>query len=431
MDLTIHRGSTQIGGSCVELSAGGSRIILDVGMPLAKPGEQSKLLKKLPPIPELIQSKLLPDIKGLYAHEEPGVDALVLSHAHLDHYGLAQFVHPKIPIYMSRGTSKLLDVNQIFMPNAQPLASERKILAKDKPTKIGAFTVTGYLVDHSAPDALALLVEADGKRVFYSGDLRAHGRKKSLFEKMVRHPPKDIDAMLLEGTTLGRGVGTEQPDEETVEEQLVEVLNKRRNMTFLFCSAQNIDRLVSAFKAVRRTKTILVMDLYTAWVLKELSVLSPSLPQYDWANVRVKYWKNYADKLAAAGHEKFLYEAVSRRIKPAELVEKRADVLMLMRANSLFGITTKLLPDLDGIQLIWSMWEGYWKGSVVEKFSEKHGIPKKTIHTSGHASAADLQRLAKAVSPRRLIPIHTEHPDRYDGLFANVCHLEDGQTFVL
>jgi len=38
------------------------------------------------------------------------------------------------------------------------------------------FTVREFfLVDHSAYDAYALLVEADGERLFYSGDLRDVG----------------------------------------------------------------------------------------------------------------------------------------------------------------------------------------------------------------------------------------------------------------
>ena len=61
-----------------------------------------------------------------------------------------------------------------------------------------------FLVDHSAFDAYALLVEADDKRVYYSGDFRAHGRKAALFERMIERPPKDIDVLLMEGTTIGR-----------------------------------------------------------------------------------------------------------------------------------------------------------------------------------------------------------------------------------
>lgn len=34
MRIIIHRGIHEIGGTCIEVEAGGTRIILDVGMPL-------------------------------------------------------------------------------------------------------------------------------------------------------------------------------------------------------------------------------------------------------------------------------------------------------------------------------------------------------------------------------------------------------------
>ena len=33
-ELTIHRGTHEIGGSCVELCSGNTRMIIDLGMPL-------------------------------------------------------------------------------------------------------------------------------------------------------------------------------------------------------------------------------------------------------------------------------------------------------------------------------------------------------------------------------------------------------------
>ncbi len=71
------------------------------------------------------------------------------------------------------------------------------------PFDLGPFRVTPFLVDHSAYDAYALLVEADGRRLFYSGDFRAHGRKAALLEKLVAAPPAGIDALLLEGHDAG------------------------------------------------------------------------------------------------------------------------------------------------------------------------------------------------------------------------------------
>lgn len=41
MKLTIHRGTHEIGGSCIELEAKNTRIVLDIGMPLVdERGEQ-------------------------------------------------------------------------------------------------------------------------------------------------------------------------------------------------------------------------------------------------------------------------------------------------------------------------------------------------------------------------------------------------------
>ena len=38
----------------------------------------------------------------------------------------------------------------------------------------------------------------------YSGDFRGHGRKSSVFERLIANPPGNIDALLLEGTHVGQ-----------------------------------------------------------------------------------------------------------------------------------------------------------------------------------------------------------------------------------
>lgn len=72
-------------------------------------------------------------------------------------------------------------------------------------------------MDHSAFDAYSLLIEADGVRLFYTSDLRAHGRKGSLFKRLLREPPARLSSLLLEGTTLGRPAAAESLSEQEVE----------------------------------------------------------------------------------------------------------------------------------------------------------------------------------------------------------------------
>jgi ribonuclease J len=53
------------------------------------------------------------------------------------------------------------------------------------------------------------------------------------------------------------------------------------------------------------------------------------------------------------------------------------------------------------------------------------------VHSSGHASRADLRRMAQAVAPRRLLPIHTVHPERYESLSANIEIAANGEWVTL
>jgi ribonuclease J len=52
-------------------------------------------------------------------------------------------------------------------------------------------------------------------------------------------------------------------------------------------------------------------------------------------------------------------------------------------------------------------------------------------HTSGHAPVEDLQRLATALKPKQLIPIHTEKASDYGKYFENVVMLQDGDELQL
>ncbi len=57
----------------------------------------------------------------------------------------------------------------------------------------------------------------------------------------------------------------------------------------------------------------------------------------------------------------------------------------------------------------------------------RRGIPFETIHTSGHAAPVDLKRLAAAVAPKRLVPIHTFRREQFPALFDNVLLADDGE----
>ena len=375
----IHRGKDEIGGMCIEVAADdGTRVLLDLGMPLTAPdGDEFPWGTPQRPTEELIAEGVLRDIPGVYPHDPtaPGVAAIILTHSHLDHYGLAHHAHPDIPVYGSDGTMAILEVGEVFFPDARLPATLRRFSeqrvdtdragpARDEVLRFGGMTVTAIPVDHSAPDSRALLVEADGQRLLYTGDLRAHGRTGFRFERLIADERvHGVDWLLHEGTTLGSSGGTHGlRTEDEVEERLVELARSEpEKLIAVATSGQNVDRLVSCFKAARRSGRQLVVDPYQAYVLMKLAPLSPSIPQFSWDEVRVSFAPHQVEKFKDAGKMGLAKEMGGRHGSRATNSRPTPGGSCCRCAAA--GTTTKLLDKVgrDRVTLVWSMWSGYWK----------------------------------------------------------------------
>ena len=411
MKIRIHRGTKEVGGTCIEVEAGGVRIVLDVGLPLDAPDEHDE--------------SLLPNVAGFREPDETLL-GVVISHPHLDHFGLVRHIRPEVPVYIGPGAHNILKAASAYVPGGRAFANPR-FMAHQTTTHIGPFRVTPYLVDHSAFDAYALLVEADGKRVYYSGDFRGHGRKGMLLERTIERPPSDIDVLLMEGTTVGRTGSNEGfATESDLEQQFVKVIRETPSIHFVWTSSQNIDRLVTIFRAAKRTGRSLIIGLYTAVVLEATG--RDSIPQSDWDGV--KLYVPHLQRvhiIKETGLVDDLHRHEKNRIYPQDLpaLRERAVILFTPSMMTDWGIQSVL----EGAYFTYSMWPGYLKeqgAQRVTRWLEDHSMPWQTIHTSGHASVADLQRFAAALAPRKLVPIHSFETDRFVDFFDNVVQEQDG-----
>jgi ribonuclease J len=303
-------------------------------------------------------------------------------------------------------------VGRVFFPDAA-LPVDLRLLPDDEPLGVGGLTVTAIPVDHAAPDSRALLCEADGQRLLYTGDLRAHGRTGFRFENLLADECVcGVDWLLCEGTTLGSSSGSHGLSTEAdVEEQLLELARAEPDkLLAVAASGQNLDRLVSCFRAARRGGRQLVVDAYQAYVLRQLAPLSPSIPQVDWNGVRVKFAHHQVERLKEAGLMDLAREMSEQAyIGTAELIAHPGRFLMSVRGS--YGVT-RLFDAVgpDRVALVWSMWGGYWERNAgIRRWAQRAGVEPRIIHSGGHAWPEDLDRLVAAIQPRTpVIWVHTD-----------------------
>ena len=412
MRTCIHRGANQIGGSCIEVEAQGSRLLLDLGLPLDAERNHVGLL---PPVPGLLEPS-------------DSLLGVIVSHPHMDHYGLLGHVRPDLPVTMGAAGRRILEAAAPWMRRGSRMVPNPGKELKDlAPLEWGPFRITPYLVDHSAFDSYALLIEADGRRLFYSGDFRAHGRTPWRFQRLVDHPPKGVHKLLMEGSSLGRlGMDEQFQTEAELEEEMVKAIEGTEGFALVSASAQNIDRIVTLVRMAKKSRRTLVIDLYTAAVLE--ATKHTKIPQSHWKGVAL-YTPDYQVQQITNNHwTKLLARHKKHQIFQHELAAKAPKSVLLMRYAHQQDLVAA--DALKGAKLFYSMWAGYLKqdsGIALQDWADTHGIPLQVLHTSGHASPADLKRFVTAMNPEALVPVHTFQPERYAELFPRVEMHGDGE----
>ncbi len=407
--LTVHRGTQQIGGVCIEIEHPyGDRLVLDAGRPLDAPEGATGLLPA-----SLDRSRLA---------------TVLISHPHQDHWGLIEELPPAWPIWTGSASVKLIAVTADV--TRRPLTRTFQTWhSRSRPFAIGPFTVTPILTDHSAFDAYMLLVEGGGKRILYTGDFRRHGRKSVLVDRMMANPPANIDMLVTEGTNLGSDKPVKTEGE--LECDFVELFKQTKGRVFVAWSAQNIDRTVTLYRAAKRTGRTLAIDLYTADVLDRISEGS-RLPRAGFPNLKVVVTKRLGSYYRRLGREDFIERMIPHGISAKKLVGARHVTMVrrgLIADYQRAGVVPKAYDAFN-----FSMWRGYMSepdaAEVLEWF-QMGGAEIAYIHTSGHASPADLRAFAAAIRPRVTVPVHGVKWDEESHGFGRIRRLADAERMVI
>ena len=379
MKIVIHRGTHQIGGIATEICTENTRILIDMGDELSlDPGFVSSPLN----IPGVT------DANGK-------CDAVFFTHYHGDHTGQMTRIRNDIPLYAGALAKDVMLMSAEHSYHKDPVLCDRiKTLHSfngGEELVIGDIRITPWSIDHSACDSYLFLIEADGKRILYTGDFRTHGFRGKALPKILRKIGK-VDVLITEGTTLSR------PDEQPMTEQELQQKIKEYMMqykyVYVMCASTNLERICALSQAVPRGKYF-ICDAYQKKLLE--------LVEQHWGGLSPLF-RNlkktvYGDNILQAMRER--------------------GFLMTVRDNRDFrNIINKF--DREQSIMLYSMWDGYRTkpGSTIPDFLNLAGN-WEPLHTSGHASHDALKMVVELAAPKTVIPMHSDNPDMLQTLCPN------------
>ena len=391
MNIIIHRGTHQIGGSAIEISTASTRIVLDFGNELS-------LDEKYTPINL--------DINGV-TKGIADCDGIVISHYHMDHLGQLTSALPEIPLYMGELSKEIAIISAEYQDKDLYL----RLLGANTFRGGEAFTIRNIhirplVIDHSDADSYMFVIEAEGKRVLYTGDFRMHGLRHHILEKLVNTYIGEVDVLITEGTSLSRDAD-EYISEAAVLEDISSYIQDGKYV-FVMCSSTNIDRIMGIWQNMPTDK-VLICDAYQKKILD--TVLN---------NV-------YYESSLYRRHDSPL--VLNKGPYPKYYMDH--GFVSLVRGTEYFISHIKEFPK-DDVRIIYSMWTGY----IEENLSLKNLLntyPSYICHASGHVSKDDLVQLIELVDPDIVIPVHTDIPEKLERIVPNrtVCVVNDNEPFII
>jgi len=430
MKMTVYRGTHEIGGNCVEVVSDRARIVIDVGMPLVtaegEPFNPAALRGKS--AGELLESGTLPRVPGLFDTDAAAPDAILLSHAHADHFGLIQYSQPTIPVHLSRGTSKMLLAGSIFAGQSGLKRERERLFRADVPIEVGDLRITAYPVDHSAFDSHAFLIEGNGKRVLYSGDLRLHGRKPGMARRLIAAVTKvPVDLMLMEGTHFSPGRQRGLTEHE-LEGKVVGHVQGSPGLVLAAFSPLHVDRLVTMYRAARQTGRLFVVDPYAAFVMHLVASQARIPRPTAEAGIRVCFNRHFDETCDRRGLKKIRSLFSGNLVEQAAILAEPHRYVMTFRPSMLDWDFGGEIP--NGATCLYSFWSGYLNHPSwvrVRQCVESASGQFVEAHTSGHIFADDIIDFVQAINPLKIVPIHTFEPERFRAAFPNAVTLQDGE----
>jgi len=440
--LTFYGGVNEIGGNKILLRDRGTHVMLDFGMSYTAK-KQFYSPPFLSPRSErsLQELEILPKIEGLYKFDEakPHVDAVFVSHAHLDHTAYLSFIKREIPVYCGETTQTILqalsDVRRADLEFNVADIKFKTFRTGDKVT-VDGIEVEPIHVDHSIPGAYGFIIHTSNGAVVYTGDFRDHGAKPEMTGEFVEKAKASKPvAVVTEATNM---VGASVSNETEVQAKLNRIITQSDGIVLAEFGYSDVDRLNSFFQIAKSSGRCLAVSLRQAYLLDALrNDKGLSVPALDDPNLLVfRKSKQRFDKWERELMKRF--DGQGKVFDVFELSKRQCNVILAMSFYD-FEELVDLQPCAGSCFVL----------SASEPFNEEmeldferlvhwlrhYGLPYYHVHVSGHMMPLPLKKALKDIEAKQMFPVHTEQADLFKGfmrdLKSKVTVVEKNREYAL
>ena len=415
--LTFYGGVNEIGGNKILLQDRDIKVFFDFGMSFA--------LKKQYYSPPFLSPKsekslqelgILPKIEGIYTGEKsPEIDAVFISHAHMDHSAYISFINREIPVYCGETTKIILQASS-EMRRADLEFNVENITFK--PFRTGDSITIDHLkiepihVDHSIPGAYGFIIHTTNGAVVYTGDFRAHGAKPEMTSDFVEKAKEaEPVAVVTEATNM---TGASVSSEVEVENKLNSIVGQADGIVLADFAYTDVDRLNSFHRTAKKNGRCLAVSLRQAYLLNALrrdkGLIIPELNDEHILIFR-KSKKKY-DKWESQIMEKY----PDKIVDVFEVSKQQCKAVLAMSFYDLEELV-EIQPEAGSCHIL----------SASEPFNEEmeidferlvnwlrhYGLPQYHVHVSGHIMPLQLKAILKEASATKIFPIHTENAELF------------------
>jgi len=412
--ITFYGGVNEIGGNKILIEDEDSRILLDFGMsftlryqyysiPFLSPKDEN----------DLLEFGILPRLRGAYQFEcdEPAIDAVFLSHSHLDHSAYISFLKREIPVYCGETTATILRAySEVHLPSLEFNIEGLRFntfRTGDK-VRIGSIEVEPIHVDHSVPGSYGFIVHTTSGAIIYTGDFRRHGSRPDLTEDFIgRSSESHPEALICESTNMA---SVEISSEREVMEKINNVVSRASGLVMANFSWADIDRLRSFYEAAEKNERSLVVTPKQAHLLNQLSG-DPHLnvPKIDELLIFRREKKRYYD------WEKEIMDS-AETIDSHEISGRQSEIILVCSFYDLTELT-EIRPDAGSCYIL-SASEPFNEEMEMDynrliNWLEHYGLPQFHIHVSGHITPLHLRESIMTIDPKLVFPIHGVHLDLF------------------